>query len=57
MPKSTVWRSQQRYLDEGVPGLKRDKSWPSRVTPPNATHWASALMAESVGIAASRVGR
>jgi len=28
-----VWRWQERYLDEGVPGLKRDKTRPSRVPP------------------------
>jgi transposase len=31
--KSTVWRWQGRYLDEGVAGLKRDKTRPSRVPP------------------------
>jgi len=31
--KPTVWRWQQRYLDEGVTGLKRDKTRPSRVQP------------------------
>jgi hypothetical protein len=29
----TVWRWQERYLDEGLPGLKRDKTRPSRVPP------------------------
>ncbi len=29
--KPTVWRWQQRYLDEGGAGLKRDKTRPSRV--------------------------
>ena len=71
MSKPTVWRWQERYLDEGVPGLKRDKTRPSRVpplprevrlkviaktvreTPPNATHWSRATMAEAVGISAS----
>lgn len=33
MAKPTVWRWQERYLDEGVPGLKRDKTRPSRVPP------------------------
>ena len=33
MSKRTVWRWQERYLDEGVPGLKRDKTRPSRVPP------------------------
>ena len=65
MSKPTVWRWQERYLDEGVAGLKRDKTRPSRVpplpmetrlkviaktaqeTPPNATHWSRALMAEA----------
>jgi len=31
--KPTVWGWQQRYLDEGVAGLKRDKTRPSRVPP------------------------
>lgn len=75
MSKPTVWRWQERYLDEGVPGLKRDNTRPSRVpplpreirlkviaktvreTPPNATHWSRATMAEAVGISASSVGR
>jgi len=68
--KPTVWRWQERYLDEGVAGLKRDKTRPSRVppmpmetrlkviaktvqeTPPYATHWSRALMAEAMGIPA-----
>jgi len=75
MSKPTVWRWQERYLDEGLAGLKRDKTRPSRVpplpmetrlkviaktvqeTPPNATHWSRALMAEAVGISPSSVGR
>ena len=73
--KPTVWRWQECYLDEGVDGLRRDKTRPSRVpplpretrlkvitktvqeTPPNATHWSRALMAEVVGISPSSVGR
>jgi transposase len=73
--KPTVWRWQQRYLEEGVAGLKRDKTRPSRVpplpmetrlkviaktvqeTPPNATHWSRALMAEAMNISPSSVGR
>ena len=31
--KPTVWRWQARYLDEGVDGLRRDKTHPSRVRP------------------------
>ena len=31
--KPTVWRWQERYLDEGVAGLKRHKTRPSRVPP------------------------
>jgi transposase len=31
--KPTVWRWQARYLDEGVAGLRRDKTRPSRVLP------------------------
>jgi transposase len=73
--KPTVRRWQGRYLDEGVDGLKRDKTRPSRVpplpletrlkvitttvqeTPPNATHWSRALMAEAMGISPSSMGR
>jgi transposase len=73
--KPTVWRWQERYLDEGVAGIGRDKTRPSRVpplpretrlkviaktvqeTPPNATHWSRAAMAEAVGISPSSVGR
>lgn len=33
MSKPTIWRWQERYLDEGVLGLKRDKTRPSRVPP------------------------
>ena len=73
--KPTVWRWQERFLDEGVDGLKRDKTRPSRVpplpretklkviaktvqeSPPNATHWSRALMAEATGISPSSVGR
>ena len=75
MSKPTVWRWLERYLDEGVPGLKRDKTRPSCVqplprevrlkvigktvqeTPPNATHWSRATMAEAVGISTSSVVR
>ena len=31
--KPTVWRWQERYIDEGVDGLTRDKTRPSRKTP------------------------
>ncbi len=31
--KPTVWRWQERYIDEGVDGLTRDKTRPSRVPP------------------------
>ena len=31
--KPTVWRWQTRYLEEGIVGLKRDKTRPSRVPP------------------------
>jgi hypothetical protein len=33
MSKPTVWRWQERYLEEGVQRLKRDKTRPSRVPP------------------------
>ena len=73
--KPSVWRWQARYVDEGVDGLRRCKTRPSRVpplpietrlkvitktvqeTPPNATHWSRALMAEAMGISPSSVGR
>jgi len=31
--KPCVWRWQERYMDEGVPGLLRDKTRPSRIAP------------------------
>lgn len=31
--KPTVWRWQERYIDEGVDGLLRDKTRPSRIAP------------------------
>ena len=31
--KPCVWRWQERYIDEGVPGLLRDKTRPSRIAP------------------------
>ncbi|MFD1510372.1 helix-turn-helix domain-containing protein [Lacimonas salitolerans] len=31
--KPTVWRWEQRYLEEGVAGIKRHKTRPSRVPP------------------------
>jgi transposase len=31
--KTSVWRWQKRYLAEGIPGLLRDKSRPSRIPP------------------------
>jgi transposase len=33
LSKPTVWRWQTRYLDEGIDGLRRDKTRPSRVPP------------------------
>jgi transposase len=33
MSKPCVWRWQERYIDEGVEGLMRDKTRPSRKTP------------------------
>ena len=31
--KPCVWRWQERYIAEGVPGLKRDKTRPPRIAP------------------------
>src|ERR671917_2311918 len=32
-PKPCVWRWQERFMREGVPGLLRDKTRPSRIPP------------------------
>lgn len=45
--KPTVWRWQERYLDEGVAGLKRDKTRPSRV-PPLPTETRLKVIAKTV---------
>ena len=45
MSKPTFWRWQERYLDEGVPGLKRDKTRPSRVTHDYKRHGTTTLFA------------
>jgi transposase len=34
--KPCVWRWQERYINEGVPGLLRDKTRPSRIAPLSA---------------------
>lgn len=34
--KPCVWRWQERYIEEGVPGLLRDKTRPSRIAPLSA---------------------
>ena len=34
--KPCVWRWQERYIDEGMPGLLRDKTRPSRIAPLSA---------------------
>jgi transposase len=31
--KTCVWRWQERFMQEGVEGLLRDKTWPSRIPP------------------------
>src|ERR1700745_352721 len=31
--KTAVWRWQERYMTDGVPGLLRDKTRPSRIPP------------------------
>jgi transposase len=36
MSKPCVWRWQERYMAEGVPGLLRDKTRPSRIAPLSA---------------------
>src|SRR5882672_2568225 len=32
--KNCVWRWQERFMQEGIAGLLRDKTRPSRITPP-----------------------
>ncbi len=39
--KTCVWRWQERFMEEGVDGLLRDKSRPSRISP-RAPKWPSA---------------
>src|SRR6476661_64512 len=34
--KPCVWRWQERYIEEGLPGLLRDKTRPSRIAPLSA---------------------
>jgi transposase len=46
--KPTVWRWQERYLDEGVAGLRRDKTRPSRV-PPLPRETRLKVIAKTVG--------
>jgi len=73
--KTCVWRWQERFAAEGVDGLLRDKTRPSRIPkldpsvaerivaltleepPQEATHWASAAMAEQAGVSGSSVQR
>ena len=43
-PKPCVWRWQERFMREGVPGLLRDKTRPSRIPPlvqARSTAWSS----------------
>jgi transposase len=42
--KTSVWRWQERFLAEGVPGLLRDKTRPSRI-PPLGTEVAARVVA------------
>jgi transposase len=46
--KPTVWRWQARYLEEGVAGLRRDKTRPSRV-PPLPRETRLKVIAKTVG--------
>src|SRR4051794_32249343 len=71
--KPTVWRWQQRFMDEGVTGLLRDKTRPpgkpplapavinqvltKTESPPDATHWSARAMAKAVGISPRSVQR
>ena len=69
--KTAVWRWQERFMQEGVEGLTRDKTRPSRIpalpaavvaltnqaAPHEATHWTAPAMAKVVGISSSSVRR
>jgi DDE superfamily endonuclease len=69
--KPSVWRWQERFMTEGVDGLLRDKTRPSRIQtiidrvvaltatepPHQATHWTAAAMAKAVRISVSSVQR
>ena len=46
--KTAVWRWQRRFAEEGVEGLLRDKTRPSRV-PPLADHVAERVVALTLG--------
>jgi transposase len=43
MSKPTVWRWQERHLDEGGPGLTRDKTRPPRVPPRSREIWLKVI--------------
>ena len=65
--KTVVWRWQERFMHEGIEGLTRDKTRPSRIPPlpaetvdrvvalTNQTppHWSAPAMAKTVGISPS----
>src|SRR5499433_1323264 len=65
--KAVVWRWQDRFMHEGIEGLTRDKTRPSRIPPlpaetvdrvvalTNQTppHWSAPAMAKTVGISPS----
>ena len=57
--KTAVWRWQERYAEQGVEGLLRDKTRKSRVPPLAAevAHWTGADIAAAVGISTSSVHR
>ena len=71
--KTVIWRWQERFGAEGVVGLWRDRTRPSRIPPldpkiaqrvvtlaeppPDATHWTGAAMAGAIGISVSSVQR
>ena len=51
--KTTVWRWQERYMTDGVDGLLRDKTRPSRI-PPLTAEVASDVVVADAGQAAGR---
>lgn len=64
--KVSVWRWQERYIEAGVDGLLRHKTWPSRIhrfveekvaEVVRLTPWTGRAMAERSGVSTAMVRR